>query len=130
MDSTNGAYSASLAVDGIKTTAASRWVSTNSTSTHWFQLDWSAAQTIRSVKVWSGFPGSNKDWQIRDYSIQSWNGSAWVTLGMANDNLEDAFYGQYDWISFPPVTTSRLRLFITQGSSSDNTARLAEIEVY
>jgi hypothetical protein len=80
--------------------------------------------------VWSEFPGSNKNWQIRDYSLQSWNGSVWVTLGSSTNNLEDAFYGQYDWISFAPVTTSRLRLHVTKGSSSDNIARLAEIEVY
>lgn len=130
VDSTNGSYVASLAVDGIRDTSASRWVSTGTTSTHWFQMDWSAPRTIRCVKVWSGFPGSNKNWQIADYSVQYWNGSAWVTLDTVIGNLDDAFYGQYNWLSFDPVSTSRLRLYITKGSATDAIARLAEIEVY
>lgn len=130
VDSTTSGYSASFAVDGIKNTAASRWVSTDTSSAHTFQLDWSVSQTIRNVKIWSGFPANNKDWQIKAYSVEYWNGSAWVSVGGETNNLDDAFYGQYNWITFPGITTTRMRLNISQGSASDSIARLVEIEVY
>lgn len=130
VDSTTAGYAASLAVDGIKNTAASRWVSTGASSTHTFQMDWSVNQTIRNVKIWSGFPAGNPNWQIRAYSVDYWNGSTWVSVGGETANLDDAYYGQFNWITFPGISTNRLRLQITQGSSTDSIARLAEIEVY
>lgn len=130
VDSTTAGYSAALAVDGIKNTAASRWVSTGTSSTHTFQLDWSVNPTLRNVKVWSGFPANNPNWQIKAYSIAYWNGSAWVTVGSVSANLDDAYYGQYNWLTFAGITTNKLRVTITQGSATDNIARLCEIEVY
>lgn len=130
VDSTNGSFTANLAVDGIKNTAASRWVSTNATSTHWFQMNWPTAKTVRCVKVWSGYPVTGKNWQLNDFVVQYWNGSAWVTVESVTDNLEDAYYGQYNWLSFAPVSTTRVRLYITKGSATDNYARVAEVEVY
>ncbi|HYP16183.1 MAG TPA: discoidin domain-containing protein, partial [Opitutus sp.] len=130
VDSTSPGYAAAFAVDGIKHTAASRWVSTAATSTHTFQLDWSSPQTLRNVKIWSGFPGNHANWQLRAFSVACWNGSAWVTLGSVAANLDDAYHGQYNWIAFPGVSTTRLRLTITEPSSSDSIARLCESEVY
>jgi len=130
VDSTNGAFTSNLAVDGVKNTGASRWVSTNTSSTHWFQMNWSSSQTVRCVKVWSGYPGTGKNWQLADFQVQYRNGGAWVTVETVNGNLEDAFYGQYNWLSFAPVSTTGIRINITRASSTDNYARVAEIEVY
>jgi hypothetical protein len=130
VDSTTSGYSPNFAIDGIKNTAASRWVSTGTTSTHTFQMDWPVSHTIRNVKIWSGFPASNPSWQIHSYTLESWNGSSWVAVGGVSGNLDDAYYGQHNWITFPAITTHRLRLHITQGSATDTIARLCEIEVY
>lgn len=132
VDSTKDSYTKDKAVDGDRASNASRWISVAAAGAHWYQLDWPSARTINRVKVWSGSPTS-AGWQIADYVIQRWTGSAWVTVATVADNFRDAAYGQFNDLTFAPVTTSRLRMYITDpcvNPASDPLARLVEIEVF
>lgn len=124
-------YSVDKAVDGDRTSPASRWVSGADAEPHWFQLDWPSSRKINRVKVWSGSP-SSPEHQIDDYKIQYWTGSAWSDVATVASNNRDSFYGAYNDLSFSEVTTSRLRMYITDASptSGDTEARLMEIEVF
>ncbi len=124
-------YSVDKAVDRDRTSPASRWVSGADAEPHWFQLDWPSSRKINRVKVWSGSP-SSPEHQIDDYKIQYWTGSAWSDVATVASNNRDSFYGAYNDLSFSEVTTSRLRIYITDASptSGDTEARLMEIEVF
>ncbi|WP_317618289.1 discoidin domain-containing protein [Paenibacillus sp. PL91] len=133
VDSVTGSNTADKAVDGDK---ASRWVSGSGTYEHIFEMTWEKEQTINQVKVWSGNVGTGaNNWHFRDFTLDYWNGSAWLALASIVDNDKDNNAGEYNDLQFDPVTTSRLRLHITKPSwggfnaSDDKIARLAEIEV-
>jgi hypothetical protein len=133
-DSVTGSNTVFNAVDGNQTT---RWVSGNSTYDHFFEMTWEHVQTIKQVKVWSGNVGTGShNWHIRDFTLDYWNGNAWVTLATVTDNDKDNNAGEYNDLTFDPIAASRLRLHITKPSwggfnaTDDKVARLAEIEVY
>ncbi|MDR6550787.1 polysaccharide lyase family 8 super-sandwich domain-containing protein [Paenibacillus qinlingensis] len=133
VDSTNGAFTKELAVDGIKNVQSSRWLSTNTAEPHWFQLDWPSSKTISNVKIWSGST-SGPDWQIDTYKMQYWSGSSWVDIPGASvtGNTKDGMSGQYNDLSFAAVTTTKIRMYITDATTvgSNKDARLFEIEVW
>jgi hypothetical protein len=62
---------------------------------------------------------------VRDFSVEFWTGSAWQPLpgGIVADNT--LVWRQFQ---FGPVTTSRIRVRMTEGLASHS--RLTEIEVY
>lgn len=127
--STHQSYVKEYATDGLKTNA-SRWISASGlTSPQWLELEWSALQEINAVKVWSGFL-SYAGQQIADYQIQYWDGSAWQTVASVTGNTSDYYNGGFNNLTFPAVTTDKLRMYITKGSKNDNMARLFEIEVW
>ncbi len=130
VDSTNGAFTKDKAVNGINNQNASRWISDpNAPGPHWFQMEWDNHYVINNVKLWSGF----RSWmgsQLADFEIQYWDGSDWQTVASITGNTMDNYYGDYNDLDFPAVTTNKLRLYITKGSINDNTARLFEIEVW
>jgi parallel beta-helix repeat protein len=130
VSSTNGNFTKEMATDGVKNQNASRWISApNTPDPQWIQLDWDTNYEVHTVKVWSGFlswMGS----QIADFELQYWDGSAWQTAASVIGNTNDYYYGDYNDLSFPAVTTNKLRMYITKGSINDNMARLFEIEVW
>lgn len=135
VDTTSGTYTKDKAVDGIKNADASRWVSTNTAEPHWFQLDWASSKSISNIKVWSGKAnGVGTGYQIYTFKMQSWNGSTWVDIPGASvtNNTQDGFVGQYNDFTFTAVTTTKIRMYITDGVNvAGNTdARLLEIEVW
>ena len=63
---------------------------------------------------------------LRDFDVQYWTGSAWETVAggaIRGNNLV------WRKVTFTPVTTSRIRVLITQGADGLWT-RVAEIEAY
>ncbi|WP_158302094.1 discoidin domain-containing protein [Paenibacillus mesophilus] len=123
-------YSADKAVDGIKNSNDHRWVSKwDKAEPHWFQLEWRSDRKVGHVQVWSG-SSTGINWQIAAFDVQYWDGSQWLTVASVAGNDKDGYLGQYNDISFTPVTTRKLRLHITDSSTIDTIARLLEIEVY
>lgn len=133
VDSTAGTNTKEKAVDGIKNSNASRWISANTPEPHWFELSWDSAKTINNVMVWSGSM-SAAGWQIRDFTIQSWQEGSWADIPGTSvvDNTKDGFDGQFNDLTFDPVTTTKVRMWITDAvDEGDRTnTRLLEIEVW
>jgi hypothetical protein len=60
---------------------------------------------------------------LRDFSVQAWNGSAWVTLGTVTGNTLVKRV-----VTFPAFTTDRIRINVTNALSSY--ARITEVEAW
>jgi exopolysaccharide biosynthesis protein len=137
VDSTNGTSTKDKAVDGNRASDTSRWLSADVQGDHWFELDWPANRTISRVKIWSGTP-SSAGWQVSDFQIQQWTGSAWATVTNAGvpvtvtANTSDVAYGQLNDLVFDPVVTTKIRMYITNPcvNATSHMARLGEIEVF
>ncbi|MBW4085600.1 Ig-like domain-containing protein [Paenibacillus sp. S150] len=126
----NGQFPPALVADGIVNQDASRWITqTNLPNPHWLQLDWDGYYEIERVKLWSGFKGLTGR-QIADFEIQYWDSGNWQTVAAVTGNTQDGRLDQWAELSFPAVTTNKLKLVITKGSAHDAIARLFEIEVW
>jgi hypothetical protein len=100
----------------------------------WVQVDFSGTKTITSVVVYT----LQDNWQapveptdsttfttygIRDFTVQGWNGTAWVTLGtVSGNNLVKRT------INFTAFSTPRIRINVTSALAS--VARITEIEAW
>jgi hypothetical protein len=60
---------------------------------------------------------------LRDYAVQIWNGSAWVSVGSTSNNslVKRSF-------SFTPVMTNSIRVYVTR--AADGWSRITEIEAW
>lgn len=132
--SSQAAYPPALAVDGLKD-SPSRWITSgSSTPPHWLEMSWDQPYEIDRVRVWSGAGTGAINWQIRDYQIQYWKDGQWITAAEVVGNDKDGRLGQFNDLTFAPVQTDKIRIYITKGTesaqTSDNQARLFEIEVW
>ena len=110
----SGTYEAAKAIDGSKET---RWAPSDEESKGWWlEVDLGTNQTFNSTRI---NEASNR---VTAYSIQYWNGTAWVICASGTSLGAD----KVD--KFNPVTASRVRLSI--GSVSDGTPSICEFEVH
>jgi len=122
-DSVNGTYVGANAVDGNIISDTSRWVSANTAFPHWIEVDFPVPRTINEIRFYTGYQGYN--YPIAAYTLQRWDAgtSSWATIvsrtGNTNASVDE---------NFTSVTTSKVRLYATQGSV-DNYLRLYEIMV-
>ncbi|NUZ04235.1 PQQ-dependent sugar dehydrogenase [Piscinibacter koreensis] len=98
------------------------------------EIAFGATRTIERVVVvtlqddWTraGEPGDSltfSQYGVTDFSVQGWNGAAWVTLGsVAGNNLVKRS------VTFAPFTTDRVRVVVTNAPFSY--ARIVEIEAW
>jgi hypothetical protein len=133
VDSTNGVNVKERVVDGdLKT----RWVSSGGALPRYLRLDWTSAQTVNQVKLWSGHipVTGSAGWHAKDFDLEYLDGSEWKLLAAVRNNDKDAFLEQFTLMDFDPVTTSSIRLnFMApswgNGNLNDMTARINEIAV-
>jgi hypothetical protein len=60
---------------------------------------------------------------VQDFSVQAWNGTAWVTLAtVTGNNLVKRT------VTFAPYATDRVRVLITKAAAT--LSQLAEVEVW
>ncbi len=107
-------YSVAFAQDNDPDT---EWSAPEGQSTATLEFTFARERTIKSVK----FEESTRPIRIRAYSLDWWNGSAWVHL-LTHDKIEY-------WLNadeFPPVTTRKLRLNILK---MEPTATVSELVV-
>jgi hypothetical protein len=100
----------------------------------WVQIDFSGSQTIDRVVVYTlqdnyGTPTEPTDTQmfslygLRDFSVQGWNGSTWVTLGtVAGNTLVKRT------VNFAAYTTNRIRVLVSNASAGYS--RVTEVEAW
>ncbi len=101
----------------------------------WVQIDFDGAKSIDRVAIYSvqdnyTAPTEPTDTQtftrygITDFTVQGWNGSAWVTLGtVTGNNLVKRT------VSFPAFATDRIRINVT-GATNGVWSRITEIEAW
>ncbi len=88
----------------------------------WVELTWSNPVTLQRIELFT-----TTGYEVRDYDIQYWNGSAWVNAVVVNGNTNV----HRTHILSAPITTARLRLFGRSGPTHQaGYVRVNELEVY
>lgn len=118
-------YSAGRVNDGSPSTALGgyhSWTNTRGAALpQWVELTWSSPVTAARVDLYT-----SSGYAIRDYDIQYWTGSSWVTVASVNGNTSLTRTHL-----FGPITTTRLRVLGRSGPSHQpGYVRVNEIEVY
>ncbi len=111
VDSTFSGYTLTPIDDGVINASGgttSTWASADNTLAHWIQFNFTSPQQINTASIfWAFNTAQNKYMTSQRVDVQSWNGSAWVTLGSMTYSGDIASSS----INFPAVTTSQLRFF-------------------
>lgn len=87
----------------------------------WVELQWSQVRTVSRIDLYTseGYP-------IKDYDLQVWNGTGWVTASAVRGNT--ALFRTH---TIAPVQTFRMRVLAYSGPSHQTSyARINELEVY
>jgi hypothetical protein len=102
----------------------------------WVEITFAGQRTIEEVDVFTVQDSYNNPsppttsmtfsrYGVVDFAIQYWTGSAWQTVPGGTITGNNRVWRQ---VSFTPVTTSRIRIHIT--NALDSYSRLTEVEVY
>ena len=102
----------------------------------WLEVQFNGLQTIGEIDVFSvqdnyAAPSDPtpsmtfSQYGVRDFTVQYWTGSAWQTLPDGAVSGNTLVWRQF---MFAPITTSRIRISITNGLASSS--RLVEVEAY
>lgn len=118
-------YSAGRVIDGDRNTTvggtyswANDW---GAPMPQWLELSWSSPITTSRVVLYT-----TSGYVLRDYDIQYWTGSSWVSLASVNFNTAVSRTH-----TFSPVTTTRLRVLGRRGPDNQpGYVRVNELEVY
>ncbi|MBD1380662.1 discoidin domain-containing protein [Metabacillus arenae] len=127
VDSTLGTNVKERVVDGNLST---RWLSSG-TQPPFLKLDWTSAQTINQVKLWSGHVPvtGSAGWHVKDFDLEYLDGSEWKTLQVVRNNDKDAFKEQFTLLEFDPIMTTSIRFKFVSPSWKDTIARINEVDV-
>jgi hypothetical protein len=139
--SLNANYPASAAINGdrrgVNWGAGGGWNDgTPNTSPDWIEIAFNGPKTIDEIDVFSmqdnyaspvePTPAMTFTWYgLRAFEVQYWTGSAWAAVpggSVANNTL---VWRQF---SFPPITTTRIRVFIT--GALNGYSRVMEVEAW
>ena len=102
----------------------------------WIELNFAGAKSVSKVDIFSvqdnyaapAEPTPSMTFSLyglRDFDVQYWTGNAWQTVTGGAIRGNNLVWRQ---VTFTPVTTSRIRVLITQ--AVDGWTRVAEIEAY
>jgi len=102
----------------------------------WLEIDFAGTQTIREIDVFTvqdNYPSPSDPtptmtfslYGITDFQVQYWDGFNWqgVPNGIVSGNRQ-----VWQKISFPALTTSRIRIIVT--GALNGYSRITEVEVY
>ncbi|MCX5317030.1 discoidin domain-containing protein [Streptomyces sp. NBC_00154] len=108
-------YAAGKAVDG---SGATRWATPAGTTSAWLTITFPQATTLNRVVLREAQWGTA---HINTFTIDYWNGSAWVTA------VADSYGGLVAQERFSAVTTTEIRLSIADSAPGPS---VQEVEVY
>ena len=138
--STHASYSTAATINGDRKglnwgTTDSGWVDgQGNVFPDWLQIDFNGQKTINTINVFTlqnsfqspSEPTLEMEFTIhgiKDYTVQYWNGSAWVDIETVINN--NKVWKQF---TFPSVTTDKIRVFVDLGGSGYS--RITEIEAF
>lgn len=112
------------------------WSNSTATFPQWLQVDFNGSKDIDEINVFSvqDLYNSPSDptltmtfgsYGLTAFQAQYWNGSAWVTVPNGNISGNSNVWKQ---ITFAPLTTTKIRIWIT--GSSDSYSRTTEVEAW
>lgn len=119
-DTANG-YAPSKVNDGLATTDFNGWASASPVMPQWIQIDFGANKTFGRVELYT-----TAGYELRGYTVQYWNGSAWIDCLPAITGNASAHRTH----TFTAVTGSKIRIYCNQGDAASSYARVNEIGVY
>ena len=135
---TNSApYAANGAINGDrKLYTNNAWANSTATFPQWLQVDFNGSKVIDEIDVFSiqdnaGSPSEPtlsmtfSAYGLTAFAAQYWDGSSWVTVPGGSVTGNNKVWKQ---LSFSPITTSKIRIWIT--ATSDNYSRMAEVEAW
>jgi hypothetical protein len=118
----NPNHTANFAVDGDRTTSASRWMS-DGTFPQTLEINLNGYYDINAFAFWNGNYGSG----LTQFKFQYWDGTAWVDLISETGTTDYFSYNK----TFTSVSTNKVRLYVTGATMAGSPVmRLYEIEVY
>lgn len=148
----NSNYPASAAINGDR--KGTTWGSgggwndaTENTYPDWLQVNFAGTKTINEISVYTlqdnfqnaveptldlTFSTANNTGNgIRDFDVQYWNGTAWVTVPNGSVTGNNKVWRQF---IFAPVSTDKIRVVVNKGavwtSIPNNYSRIVEVEAY
>ncbi|GAA2851270.1 hypothetical protein Acy02nite_34730 [Actinoplanes cyaneus] len=92
-----------------------RWGTWPNTGQQWAELTWSSARTLRSAQVYFFDDGEGIDLPA-SWKLQYWTGTAYADVPSASGYPTAA--NQYNVVTFPQLSTTRLRVALTSGTAS------------
>ena len=109
---------------------------TSNTWPDWLEVEFSGSQTIDEIDVFTvqdSYQAPSDPtaamtftkYGVRSFTVQYWTGSAWQTVPGGTVTSNTLVWRQFN---FAPITTSRIRVHVTQGLASHS--RLTEVEAY
>jgi hypothetical protein len=132
-------YSAAAVIDneraGANWTRGGGWADdTIDAYPDWVQVDFAGAKTIDSVVVYTlqdNWPSPVEptdamtftSFGVVDFTVQGWNGDAWISLGAVSGNNQVK-----RTVTFAPFTTERIRVISTRAQAG--LTRITEIEAW
>ena len=88
---------------------AATWASDQSAQPHWVEVDFGAVRPVRSVQIYWARNSAQSAWMVsQQYTIQSWNGSAFVDVATVNNATAT---DSLTVTAFPTVSTQRARIY-------------------
>ncbi|HET9665307.1 MAG TPA: Ig-like domain-containing protein, partial [Desertimonas sp.] len=102
----------------------------------WLEVEFNGSQTIDEIDVFTvqdSYQAPSDPtptmtftkYGVRNFTVQYWTGSAWQTVPSGTVTSNTLVWRQFN---FAPVTTSRIRVHVTQGLAAHS--RLTEVEAY
>ncbi len=102
----------------------------------WIEVSFSAAKSINLINVFTiqdnySSPSEPTEamtftnYGIKDFDIQTWNGSAWVNVTGGSIRGNNKVWTK---VSFPEITTSKIRILVL--ATADGKTRIAEVEAF
>ena len=139
----SAAYAASGVINGDR--AGTNWAGgtggwndgTSNQWPDWLEVSFAGSQTIGEVNVFtvqdnyqaSVAPSLGQTFTLyglTDFQIEAWNGTAWVVVPNGTITGNTQVWRQ---VTFPPVTTTKIRLWIT-GTKDNTWSRVTEVEAW
>lgn len=91
---------------------------------HWLELTWESAQSVNRVVLYTNSAGDGA-YALRGYTIQYWDGAAYRDIDTVSGNRDARIIS-----TFPPVNTTKIRIYCEEPDSASLWYRINELEVY